>query len=445
MCTFALNNSLSPRTIQPVMEKLYQYLWKSRMFGKRLNDADGAAIEVIDPGNPNTDSGPDFFNSKIKINGVEWIGNVEIHVKASDWLRHHHDSDPAYDSIILHVVSVSDRRIYRNDGSLIPQAVITLPEDFFKTYATLTETSDTIKCASSLHKLSRLNMTDWLESLSIERIQGKAQRVNDILKLNGNDWEQTCFVTIARALGFGLNGDPFEMLARSIPLKILHHHSDNPLQIQSLLFGQAAMLDSSLHIFDEYYQLLCREYYFLARKYGLRPMRPGLWKYSRTRPQNFPHRRIAFLAKACEGGFSLFSKILHHSKDSESLRELFKWELSGYWHTHFSFDVNANSIADTLSEASITLLIINAVAPLIYAYGSSHGDYDLAERGLDLLSTLPPENNTLTRVWSQLGIPSDNALRSQALIHLRKEYCDSRKCLSCRWGHALLRKSMEGG
>lgn len=414
------------------------------MFGKRLTDADGAAIEVIDPGNLNTDSGPDFFNSKIKINGVEWIGNVEIHVRASDWQRHSHDSDPAYDSIILHVVSISDRRIYRNDGSLIPQVTITLPEDFFKTYAALTESPDTVKCAPSLSRLSRLNMTDWLESLSIERIQAKAQKVNDILAINGNDWEQTCFVMMARALGFGLNGDPFEMLARSIPLRILHHHSDNPLQLQAILFGQASMLDSSIHIFDEYYQLLCREYYFLARKYGLKPLRPGLWKYSRTRPQNFPHRRIAFLAKACEGGFSLFSKILDNSKDSNSLRELFKWGLTGYWHTHFSFDTDAHSISDTLSEASITLLIINAVAPLVYAYGFSRGDYDLAERGLDLLSELPAENNAITRAWSLHGIKADNALRSQALIHLRKEYCDTRKCLSCRWGHALLRKCLDG-
>lgn len=415
------------------------------MFGKRLKDADGAAIEVIDPGNLNTDAGPDFFNSKIKINGVEWIGNVEIHVKASDWLRHHHDSDPAYDSVILHVVSVSDRRIYRNDGSLIPQVTITLPEDFFKTYAILTESPDSVKCASSLFKLTHLNMTDWLESLSVERIQVKAKKVGDILVLNSNDWEQTCFVMLARALGFGLNGDPFEMLARSVPLRVLHHHSDNPLQIQAILFGQASMLDSSLHIFDEYYQLLCREYYFLARKYGLKPMRPGLWKYSRTRPQNFPHRRIAFLSKACEGGFSLFSRILGHSKDPDSLRELFKWKLTGYWHTHFSFDVGANSISDTLSEASITLLIINAVAPLVYAYGSSRGDYDLAERSLDLLSALPPENNAITRAWGQLGIKSDSALRSQALIHLRKEYCDTRKCLSCRWGHSLLRKCLKSG
>lgn len=412
------------------------------MFGKTFSDADGASIEVIDPGRLNPDSGPDFFNSKIKINGIEWAGNVEIHVKASDWVRHRHDSDPAYDSVILHVVGISDRRIYRRDGSLIPQVEITLPEDFFKVYACLTESAKPVKCASSLSKLSVLSITDWLESLSVERLQSKAQRANDVLKLNSNDWEQTCFVMIARALGFGLNGDPFEMLSRSLPLRILHHHSDNPFQLQALLFGQAAMLDSSLHIFDEYYQLLCREYYFLARKYGLRPMQPGLWKYARTRPQNFPHRRIAFLAKACEGGFSLFSKILDNIESYEKLSELFKWQLSGYWHSHFSFDTEAHHVSDTLSEASIVLIIINAVVPLIYAYSLSRGYCDMAEKGLNMLTTLPPENNTIIRSWNQLGIKADNALRSQALIHLRKEYCDRRECLSCRWGHQLLRKEI---
>lgn len=412
------------------------------MFGKILKDADGACIEVIDPGGLNTDAGPDFFNSKIKVNGIEWAGNVEIHVKASDWHRHHHDSDPAYDSIILHVVSISDTRIYRSDGSLIPQVEITVPEDFFKVYAALTEAPGDVKCGSSIQKFSPITRTDWLESLSIERIQAKAQKIKDLLTLTDNDWEQTCFVTIARALGFGLNGDPFEMLARSIPLRILHHHSDNPHQIQAILFGQAAMLDSSLHIFDEYYQLLCREYYFLARKYGLYPMRPGLWKYARTRPQNFPHRRIAFLAKACEGGFSLFSRILANSKSLDKLKELFAWQLSGYWHTHFSFDVEARNVADTLSQASVILLIINAVAPLIYAYGASRGDFELAEVGLDLLAALPAENNTIIRSWQQLGIGAENALRSQALIHLRKEYCLARKCLSCRWGHALMRTTI---
>lgn len=426
------------------MERLYQYLWKSRMFGRRLRDEDGGEVMVIDPGRLNTDAGPDFFNSKVSINGQEWAGNIEIHVKASDWYRHGHQNDAAYDNVILHVVSVSDRRIERPDGSLIPQVTVTMPEDFFRTYSVLSSVEGDIRCAPVLGSISQLEATDWLETLSVERIQKKGERILDIHKNCGGDWEQTCFVTLARALGFGLNGDPFEMLARSIPLKVLHHHSDNPLQIQALLFGQAAMLDSSLHILDEYYQLLCREYYFLARKYGLRPMRPGLWRYARTRPQNFPHRRIAFLAKACEGGFSLFSKILDNARSEEALRQLFSWRLEGYWHDHFSFDVEARAVADTLSATSVTLLLINAVAPMVYACGAFRGDPDLAERGLDLLAGLPGEVNGITRQWASLGFTSKDALRSQALIHLRKEYCDARKCLFCRFGNHALRKSALG-
>lgn len=432
------------RQTRGLMEKLYQYLWKSRMYGRHLCDEDGADVLVIDPGKLNTDSGPDFFNSKVRIGETEWAGNVEIHVKASDWYRHGHQSDPAYENVILHVVGVSDKRVIRLDGKTIPQVTVTLPEDFFRTYSELSSGTSDIRCASFLHRLSAIEMTDWLESLSIERMQSKSGRVLETHRATGGDWEQTAFIILARALGFGLNGEPFEMLARSLPLKTLHHHSDNPLQLQALLFGQAAMLDSSLHIFDEYYQLLCREYYFLARKYGLRPMRPGLWKYARTRPQNFPHRRMALLAEACRGGFSLFSALRESIADEERLREAFAWKLDGYWHEHFSFDVEAKAASDSLSRASVTLLLINVAAPLVYAFASTIGDADMAEKATDLLTSLPAESNVITRLWKQIGIDAGDALRSQALIHLRKEYCDVGKCLFCRFGHQALRKSTLG-
>lgn len=411
------------------------------MFGKNLKEAGGQDITVIDPGRLNTDAGPDFFNSKVRIGDTEWAGNVEIHVKASDWYRHGHQHDPAYDSIILHVVGVSDRRVTRSDGSIIPQVEITLPENFFRTYSHLSLNADDIRCGDFLHDLPSLTLTDWLETLAVERLQAKAMKAYEICKTCGMDWEQTCFVVLARAFGFGLNGDPFELLARSVALKILHHHSDNPLQIQAILFGQAAMLDSSLHIFDEYYQYLCREYYFLARKYGLRPMRPGQWKYSHTRPQNFPHRRIAFLAKACEGGFALLSRILDCKGNEQELRKLFEWRLDGYWHDHFSFDVDARSISDTLSNTSITLLLINAVAPIIYAKGAITGDTDMMDSAFRLLSSLPPEANAITRLWQGLGMKASDAMRSQALIHLKKEYCDPRKCLYCRFGNQALKRA----
>ncbi|MDE6009751.1 MAG: DUF2851 family protein [Muribaculaceae bacterium] len=424
------------------MEALYQFLWQHTMLGRRITDSDSRSIEIIDPGILNTDSGPDFFNAKIKIDNTVWIGNIEIHIKASDWYRHNHHTDSSYDNIILHVVGIDDARIRRQDGSLIPQVVIPLPPDFCHTYNHLSMHPAHLRCASYLSSLPKLTVTDWLESLAIERLRMKSERVINTLQSTGNDWEQTCFITLARALGFGLNSDPFEMLARSLPLRILHHHSDNPLQLQALLFGQAAMLDQSLHIFDEFYQLLCREYYFLARKYGLRPMRPGLWKYARTRPQNFPHRRIALLAKACEGGFSMLSLIIDRIRKKEDVSKLFDWRLEGYWHTHSSFDADARSGSDGLSGASVTLLMINTVIPLIYAYAATRGEIELGEYALALLETLPAENNSIIREWNGYGLRSENAMRSQALLQLRREYCEPRKCLRCRFGHHLLRRSL---
>lgn len=412
------------------------------MFGIALRDADGLTVEVVDPGRLNTDAGPDFFNSKVRIDGERWAGNVEIHVKASDWYRHGHDTDPAYDNIILHAVGVSDRRVSRSDGSLIPQVEMPVPPDFFRMFDTLSSAQRTIRCVEDLAEMPSIAVTDWLETLSVERLQVKAERVATIFGNCGSDWEQTCFITIARALGFGLNGDPFEMLARSLPLRILHHHSDHPLQLQALLFGQAGLLDSSLHIFDEYYQQMCREYYFLARKYGLRPMRSTLWKYSQTRPQNFPHRRIALLAKACEGGFAMFSNLRSHAHDEEALRALFDWQLEGYWKDNFDFDLPSKTTTTSLSHASVTLMLINAVAPLLYAFGSMSGDPDLCGHAVDLLETLPAEKNTIVRQWEEVGLSASSALRSQALIHLRREYCDARKCLYCRFGYRILRKTM---
>ena len=423
------------------MEQLYHYLWKTGIRSSGLKDVDGAEIEVLDPGIHNLDSGPDFFNSKLRINGVEWVGNIEIHIKASDWYRHGHAVDPAYDNVILHVVGVSDKRVTRSDGSLIPQVIMTLPEKFFRTYASLSSPADSLRCGEMIQSLPGINRTDWLESLALERLQQKAHRVKEINKSIEGDWEQTCFMFLARGLGFGLNGDPFEMLGKSVPLKILHHHSDNLFQLEALLFGQAAMLDATMFLFDEYYQSLCREYYFLSRKYGLKPMKPGLWKYARTRPQNFPHRRIAFLAHENIGGFSLFSNLLEADCDYEKLLQLFDLKTEGYWTTHYSFDTIESLVPSELSRASRNLLIINVAAPLLYAYASTTSDIRLSEKVLGIMEDLPAENNVIIRHWQSLGFEAKDASRSQALLHLKKEYCDKNKCIYCRFGHYFLRQS----
>lgn len=425
------------------MERLYQYLWKYRMFGKDLNLNSGERLEILWPGVLNTDAGPDFFNARIKIDQTEWTGNVEIHCKASDWYRHGHDRDRAYDSVVLHVVAENDRDIFRPDGRVIPQVQISFPQSFYNLYESLSADIRAVKCNLKLAEVPKLIKEDWLETLGVERMHVKADRILTELRNLGGDWERTCFVTFARALGFGLNGEPFEILARSIPMGYLHRHADDIRQLEALLFGQAGMLDSSVHIFDEYYQYLCREYYFLARKYGLRPMRRELWKYSRTRPQNFPHRRIALLAKTLEGGFSMLSRLTVAAENPDALREIFDIELSQYWQTHSDFDREMLMEGKALGFGSIDLLLINLAAPILYAHAVYHGEPEKGDAALEIWRGLPGERNTFIRQWKQYGIDCNDAMRSQALLQLRKEYCDVNRCLECRLGHWMLRDNVK--
>ncbi|MDE6716953.1 MAG: DUF2851 family protein, partial [Muribaculaceae bacterium] len=377
------------------------------------------------------------------IDDIQWVGNVEIHVNASDWFRHHHDKDRIYDSVMLHVVAIDDARIVRGDGSEIPQASITFPKEFYNIYSLLSENIKDVRCRLYLSGIDSITAEDWISSLAVERMQQKAGRILEILGQNQGDWGRTCFITFARALGFGLNSEPFELLGRSLSLNYLGRHSDNLFQLEALLFGQAGMLDMSNHIFDEYYQGLCREYYFLARKYSLRPMRGEMWKYSRTRPGNFPHRRIALLAQYLYGGFSLLSDIVEAGGDEERSRELFAMDLDGYWLTHSAFGADSGRAPGRLSESSVDLLLINLVAPLLYAHSASVGDIEKSEEAFSLWTDLPPENNRYIKQWKQWGFRCDDAMHSQGLLQLHRNYCDEGKCLECRFGHSLLRKSVK--
>ena len=425
------------------MEMLYQYLWKHTMLGRELTTVDGRRVEVVSPGRHNRDSGPDFTGARLRIGSELWAGNVEVHLKASDWFRHHHDNDPAYDNVIMHLVGENDCEVANGHGGVIPQIVASFPDSFMAMYERLASKINAVKCENEVGSLPRLAVIDWLGTLSIERMHQKAQRIADTVRVLEFDWEWGCFVTLARALGFGLNSDPFEMLARRTPLRILAKHADSTFQLEALLLGQAGMLDTSIHIFDEYYQALCREYFFLARKYDLRPMNREIWKYSKTRPQNFAPRRIAMLARAVTGGFSLLSRLADRECDIDAARLLFDWELSGYWLDHFDFDVPGSKLPATLSAANIDLLLINFVAPMLYAYGRSRCDIDMAERGLAIWEDLRPENNTYIRQWTRAGLPCESAADSQALLQLRREYCDRSRCLDCRFGHRLLRNQFQ--
>lgn len=426
------------------MEKLMQYVWKHRLWrSEDMVTNTGKKVRVVDPGLLNTDAGPDFFNAKIEIDGHMWVGNVEMHYRATDWKRHHHDSDKAYDSVILHVVAKDDAPVRRTNGELIPQLVLEVSPQFNADYASLVGATIEVPCAEKIKQVPHLTIVEWVEGLAFERLHGKVERIHQLLDSFNGSWEDVCYVTLARNFGFGINNDAFERLARRTPLRLLGKHSDSVLQIEALLFGQAGMLDAQKPGMDSYYNQLCTEYAFLSNKFQLTPMEKESWKLFRIRPQNFPYRRIAMLAQFIEGGFRMMNRILEAEGEKE-MRALFEVELSGYWTKHYTFGKPNERATATLSRSSIDIILINTVAPLLYAYGELTGNYEMTDKAIKLLEDLRAESNSIVSHFVAYGIDCPDALTSQALVQLKREYCDARKCIYCKIGHHLLSKAARG-
>lgn len=426
------------------MEKLMQYVWKHRLWrSEDMVTNTGKKVRVVDPGLLNTDAGPDFFNAKIEIDGHMWVGNVEMHYRATDWKRHHHDSDKAYDSVILHVVAKDDAPVRRTNGELIPQLVLEVSPQFNADYASLVGATIEVPCAEKIKQVPHLTIVEWVEGLAFERLHGKVERIHQLLDSFNGSWEDVCYVTLARNFGFGINNDAFERLARRTPLRLLGKHSDSVLQIEALLFGQAGMLDAQKPGMDSYYNQLCTEYAFLSNKFQLTPMEKESWKLFRIRPQNFPYRRIAMLAQFIEGGFRMMNRILEAEGEKE-MRALFEMELSGYWTKHYTFGKPNERATATLSRSSIDIILINTVAPLLYAYGELTGNYEMTDKAIKLLEDLRAESNSIVSHFVAYGIDCPDALTSQALVQLKREYCDARKCIYCKIGHHLLSKAARG-
>lgn len=421
------------------MEMLMQHIWEHRLWNpSEMTTNDGKKVRIIDPGIRNTDAGPDFFNAKIEIDGYMWAGNVEIHFRASDWHRHGHDSDKAYDSVILHVVGKDDAPVCRTNGERIPQLVMGCTPQFADRYVALVNEKTELPCKRIIAAISPLETAEWIQSLAFERLQDKCNRIKSLLERFHGSWEDVCYVTFARNIGFGTNNDAFERLAKSLPLNLLHKHSDSLLQLEALFFGQAGLLDVTKYSDDRYYQQLCREYGFLRTKFSLRQPEGLIWKSFRMRPQNFPWRRVALLAHYVHNGFRMMADILEAKGDEQRLRDLFSVCLTGYWSNHFSFSHASPEQSAAIGKSSIDILLINTVAPLYYAYSELTDNYDWAERAVSLLESLKPERNHITALFGAAGMKIDSALVSQAVIQLRNAHCLPRKCLYCRAGHKLL-------
>lgn len=421
------------------MEKLMQYVWQQRLWPlAEMRTVDGRRVEVLDPGRLNTDAGPDFFNAKVRIAGATWVGNVEIHYRASDWHRHGHDSDRAYDSVILHVVDRDDAVVRRPDGQIIAQMRMPCDPALNTKYGELVGRADIdLPCARDIASLPAVYVTDWISSLAYERLYDKVERIESIRQRLCGDWEQTCYVTVARGLGFGINGEPFERLALSLPLIFIGKHSDSLTAVEALLFGQSGLLNAHAVAVDSYAAHLKKEYDFLAVKFGLKCPENLGWKMARMRPPNFPHRRIAVLAAMLHGGFRMMSRLLE-ARDADSACSLFTPELSPYWQRRYSFGAESDSDIGTLSRSSAMVMAVNVVAPLMMAYGLSRGDDRMADAAVDLLHSIKAESNSVVSLFARAGIKANDAFTSQGLIQLRRAYCEQRKCLYCRIGHRKL-------
>lgn len=429
------------------MEQLLHYVWKHRMFPLgTLATTDGREVEVVDPGLHNYNAGPDFFNAKVRIGGVLWVGNVEIHDRASDWFQHGHDHDPHYDNVVLHVVGVADAEATTSSGRRMPQMVLTVPPTVAANYRSLLTTEKYPPCYKIIPGLTRLEVHSWMSALQTERLEQKTEAIVKRLKRSGGSWQDAYFATLARNFGFGINGDTFEEWAAHIPLQSVAHHSDNLLQVEAIFLGQAGLLsDNALPkshreeaLSDDYLRQLRGEYSYLRHKFSLQPMDGGMWKYLRLRPQNFPHIRISQLANLYYQHRAGIDRVLECATAADA-RRLLTIGVTPYWQTHYTFGVESKKSDKKLSAASLNVLLINTVAPTLFAYGRNTGDERLCDRSFDLLDELKPEDNNITRMWEEVGLKVESAGDSQALLQLKKQYCDRRDCLRCRFGYDYLK------
>ena len=421
------------------MEQLLHYVWKHKIFPlKELKTTTGQQVEVIDTGLANTDAGPDFFNAKLKLDGVLWIGNIEIHERSSDWFKHGHHADTGYNSVILHIASEIDTEISRSNGERIPQIQLICPEAVRTNYKELLETDSYPPCYRIIPSLPPFTAHSWMTALQMERFEQKATLLNERLKRCQGNWEDAFFITLARNFGFGLNGDAFETWAHQLPFRAVDKHRNDLFQIEAIFFGQAGILEDSDG--DGYYLRLKKEYTYLQHKFGLIPMDASLWRFLRLRPANFPHIRIAQLACLYHRAYGLLSRIME-TETLQGVRDILKGGTSEYWLTHYTFGGSSPSRPKTLSNTSLDLLIINTVVTFLYAYGLHKGNPVLCARAGSFLEELKAENNYITRMWEQCGMKASNAADSQALIQLKKEYCDKKKCLYCRIGYEYLKRS----
>ena len=420
-------------------EAFLHYLWQFQQFDKSsLQTEAGDKISVLKTGILNTDAGPDFSHARLQINEIEWAGNVEIHIKSSDWKLHKHQQDEAYNNVILHVVWENDQPIDRNDGSLIPTLELKPITDIslLNTYQYLIDNKAVIPCEEHFAKVSNLSKFAILDKVLAKRLQQKAYIVGKIFEHNNGDWEETAYQLLARNFGFKLNSETFLRLAQNLPLKVLQKHRNNQTQIEAMLFGQAGLINKV----DDYSEKMSYEYDFFATKFSLKTTQLSSheWKFLRTRPANFPTIRLAQLAKLITQQQSFFS-LFTQTVSIENLRNALRIEQSAYWQKHYNFGKLASKELVGLGKDSINNILINTVIPLLACYSEKTDNQELMTRCVIFLEALPAEENHITAIWEGLGMTIKTAFDSQASIELYNNFCTQKRCLECNVGIEILK------
>ena len=423
-----------------IPEKFLHYLWKHRLFDENnfFSEA-GESIEVVDTGLPNMNSGPDFLNASIKIGHTLWVGNVEIHVKSSDWNHHGHNHDKTYNNVILQAVLNNNATVKRTTGEPIVTGELKFDPILFKNYQYLLKNESWIACEKEINKIDLFVIDFWLSRLTIERLEIKSEQIQSSLAANHNHWETTFYHKLAQNFGFKVNSQPFESLAQLTPLSIINHHRDSLFQLESLFFGQAGFLDQkTLH--DPYHRELFDEYHYLKHKWKLKALESHIWKFGRLRPNNFPTLRIAQFCKLMYQSNRLFSHILE-KRHLDELKKLFVLHPSDYWKTHYHFNKRTQKKPNNLGVDAFHILVINTIVPFLFLYGHHQNKQQYKERALEFLLSLPAEKNSIINRWRKLGIHSHNAYQTQALLQLKNHYCSHKRCLECQIGNTLIKKT----
>ncbi|WP_159800048.1 DUF2851 family protein [Flavobacterium sp. MK4S-17] len=419
-------------------EDFLHYIWQFKKFNQqRLNTVQGESIQILAAGQYLQKSGPDFFNARIVIGKQEWAGNVEIHIKSSDWYLHNHENDSAYDNVILHVVWEHDTEVLRKDATQIPVLELKNITDSaaLQNYNALASSKTWIYCENELEKLNSFVFENWKERLFFERLERKALPVLQLANETANDWEAVLFCFLARSFGLNTNGEAFYTMARSIPFHIIRKESFEAENLEALFLGRIGMLDGEHE--DVYYKDLKLRYNYLCHKYSLERAYIAKPEFFRHRPDNFPTIRLSQLAQLYHRYQNLFSLIVN-AVDVKAIHTIFKVQVSAYWQTHYTFDNDSPKKTKALTSAFIDLIIINTVIPFRFAYRKSTGKEN-SEELIAILQQVAAEKNSIIEKFLKFKVPVATAYDSQALLQLKNEYCNSKRCMQCAVGLELLK------